>query len=142
MKKLKIGNVVLCEGIRHEIGGKHTLVGVFAPEINIAQFPGVVPIAIWVALLPPEVGDYEAEFRARDSGKNELVKGQMKIGIQVAAHTALALGPVPLQIKEPGDFIFEWSVEGGRWDKIAVLRVNQVGVVPDAVAALVVQAQT
>ena len=112
-----------------------TLVGAFAPEIKLARVPAVLLVAVWMALLPSEVGDYEAKFRVRDKRRNDLHKGQIRLGIHVLAHTAVALGPFPLQVKEPGEFYFEWSVAGGKWEKISTLRINQVGAIPNTAVA-------
>ena len=127
MRKIKIENAVFCEGVRYEVGGKHTLLGVSAPELDIQQYPGVVSVAIWMGLAPAEAGDYEADFRVRDSDRTDLIKARMNFSLPKTAHGSLVVGPMPLQVNKPGSFSFEWNLGGGKWEKIIVLHINAEG---------------
>ena len=129
MKTFKIENVVFCETFRPEVGGKYTLLGASAPELTIAVLPAVISVSIWFSGTVSEAGPFEAEFRAFDVDKNAMLKATMKGAIAGTGVTSLAIGPMPLQIQKAGDYIFEWSVNGGKWGKIGKLRINYAAAV-------------
>ena len=41
-------NVLLCEDIRDEVGGKHSLMGVFSADITVPSFPAFIQLAAYV----------------------------------------------------------------------------------------------
>jgi hypothetical protein len=51
-RKLKVGNVVLCEHAVPGAGNKHTLVGVYAGDILMDTMPGPIAMGLFLEILP------------------------------------------------------------------------------------------
>jgi hypothetical protein len=123
---LEVESVVFCEAIRQEVGGKHILLGVTAPEVNVASIPAVIPLAVWLAVKPSESGVFELGFRILDVQKKPIIEGKVEGEFKDKSRTALAFGPFPIEVTEPGNFDFEWSLDESSWTKIASYSVNFV----------------
>lgn len=126
MNKIKIENAVFCEDARQEIGGKYTLLGVGGSDLNISEIPAFIRVAIWIYGSASAEGKFEAEMRGLDVDKQPLVKVELKGQIDQSKKCALLLGPMPLQIKKAGNYIFEWRSGDKKWSKIGTLRLNYV----------------
>lgn len=124
MTELIVEDIVFCEGFRNEIGGKHTLFGVSAPEINISQLPALVLYAVWISARPNSIGAFSLEFRARDEEGHDLVKGDLGGETHGLGLIAIPIGPFPLNIEKPGNFIFEWCFDKLNWKTIGTLKIN------------------
>lgn len=125
MNKLNVENTVLCEQVRVELGGKHTLLGAFAPELNIPEVPANVLIAAWVSGKPSGVGQFEAEFRVLGPNEDKLIGAKVHGEFSGLGNTSMVIGPFPLAISGPGDYLFQWNF-GDQWDRITTLRLHLV----------------
>jgi hypothetical protein len=123
-------DVVFCEGFRNEIGGKHTLFGVSAPEINIPQLPATIIYAIWISGKPTSIGTFDIEFRARDQDGVVLVSGNLGGETDRLGLLSIPIGPFPLNIEKQGAITFEWSFDRVNWKKIGTLKINQLPLLP------------
>ena len=124
MNKLKIENVVFCENIRAEIGGKHTLLGVFAPELNIIDIPSFIQIAIWVSGVPTGIGTFNGEFRVLSPDGSKLIGGQIVGDFALIAKTSMVLNAFPLQIDKAGAYSFEWNFGQTGWSEIGKVLIH------------------
>lgn len=124
MNKLKIDNVVFCEQVRPETGGKHTLLGAFAPELNLTELPGNILMAIWVSGTPSGAGPFDAEFRALGADGSTLLDGKIHGDFAVVGKTSMIIGSFPLAVKEAGEYSFEWNFGNSKWDKIGKLLIH------------------
>lgn len=131
MNKLKIENTVFCEHVRLEVGGKHALLGVFAPELNILELPVTVPLVVWVSGTPTGVGSFAGEFRALAPDKSPLIGARFDGEFVGLSKTSIVIGPFPMPFTAAGDYTFEWNF-GDRWEKISELRIHHT---PNAVTA-------
>jgi hypothetical protein len=125
MSLVKIENVVLCEGCRYEVGGKHTLYGVIPPELDMSEFPGVILIAAWISISIQEVREFSGTFRVRDDAKKILTQANFKFGMTRLGMPSMVMGPVSLHIDKPGIVTFDWKIEGQNWQKIIELKINR-----------------
>jgi hypothetical protein len=125
MNLVKIENVVLCEGVRYEVGGKHTLYGVFSPELDMSEFPGFILIASWISISIQEAKEFSGLFRVRDDAKKVLSQANFKFGMTRLGMPSIVIGPVPLHIDKPGIITFDWKIEGQNWQKIIALTINR-----------------
>lgn len=130
MTEISVEDVVFCEGFRNEVGGKHTLLGVSAPEINIFQLPAIVSCAIWISGRPSATGPFKLEFRARDEAGQELIKGTLGGETFDPGLIAIPIGPFPLKIEKQGDVVFEWCFDNVNWKTIGTLKINQMPTQP------------
>lgn len=130
MTEIIAEDVVFCEGFRNEVGGKQTLFGVSAPEINISQLPAVLAYAVWISGRPSSIGSFNLEFRVRDEEGHDLVKGEMGGELNGLGLIAIPIGPFPLNIERQGNFIFEWCFDKVNWKTIGTLKINQMLIQP------------
>ena len=124
MNKLKVENIVFCESVRSEVGGKHTLLGAFAPELNIAEVPANILMAIWVSGTPSGIGQFDAEFRALGVDGTTLLNAQINGDFAALGKTSMIIGSFPLAVKEAGEYSFEWNFGNSKWDKIGKLLIH------------------
>lgn len=57
---LIIGNVLLCEDVRPESNGKHTLLGVYAGDLLVQEFIGQLRMALYLELTAKRIGEVSA----------------------------------------------------------------------------------
>lgn len=126
MNKLKIENVVFCEHIRAEVGGKHALLGVFAPELNIAELPSTVPMGIWISGTATGVGPFDGEFRALSPDRTKLIGAKLNGEFAGLAKTSIVIGNFPMTFTTAGEYVFEWNFGNTKWDKIGKLLIHHV----------------
>jgi hypothetical protein len=126
-------DVVFCEGFRNEIGGKHTLFGVSAPEINIPQLPATIVYAVWISGKPTSIGTFDIEFRARNEDGLDLVRGKLGGETNGLGLLSIPIGPFPLNIEKQGDITFEWCFDSVNWKKIGTLKINQLPLLPSEI---------
>jgi hypothetical protein len=56
-------NVILCEDIRHEVGNKRTLVGVFGGDVIVPHFPANLRLAVYMQYaVDPAVPEATIDF--------------------------------------------------------------------------------
>ncbi|NLM16742.1 MAG: hypothetical protein GX221_03365 [Candidatus Riflebacteria bacterium] len=111
---MKLKYMIFCEDIRHEVGGKFTLVGVISNNLWTQEFPLVIPklclfmewegvtkdATVALNIIPPK------GLKAPDT------KPIMKIGHQpgINARSIMALAGFPFQ--EPGEYTFSLECDG------------------------------
>lgn len=126
MNKFKVESVVFCEAIRQEIGNKHTLLGVSAPEVNISEIPATIPVALWISARPTSIGPFRIDFRVLDVDKKEIVKAEAGGEIAALGRMVLVLGPLPVNVVKPGDYEFAWAFGDDQWENIGTYKINLV----------------
>jgi hypothetical protein len=126
VNKIKIESAVFCEDARQDVSGKHLLIGVSGPELDIAVIPARISVAVWIYGTASMEGPFEAEMRVLSVDKSPLIKAVIKGEIDPTRKIIHILGPMPLQIKKAGDYVFEWRSGDRKWSKIASLRLNYV----------------
>jgi hypothetical protein len=127
----KIENVVFCDGIRAEIGGKHLIIGAFAPELNVSEIPSIVPVGIWMSIAPTSIGDLEAEIKLKHPNGDENTVAKLKGSLTTIAKSALVLPQLPISVSAPGEYKFSIKFLGGKWQTLGVIKMN---LTPAAVA--------
>lgn len=58
---LKIGNVLLCEDVRAELYGKHSLFGVYAGDIVVGEIAGFLRMALYAEIFGNALGTSSIE---------------------------------------------------------------------------------
>lgn len=126
MNNLKIKNVIFCESIRAELGGKYTLLGASAPELTIpaSAIPATISGSIFVTGIPQESGPFSVEIRITNPDKTKIIGGKLEGDFPAPALTSLAIGPMPLQITKAGDYTFEWNFGGKKWTRLEKLIIK------------------
>jgi hypothetical protein len=124
MNKIAVENVAFCEDVRQEVGGKYTLLGVFAPELSVREIPATMSLAIWISGTPSQPGLFTADFRALDVDKNSVISGKMEGEFSSSGKSSVVIGPMPLPIQKEGEYTFEWKFADNKWEKIGTLRIH------------------
>ena len=126
MSKLNIENVIFCESVRPEIGGKHTLLGASAPELNIAEIPSNIFVAIWISGTPTNLGPFTSKFKAKDASGTNLIEADLNGEFTTLGKTSMVIGSFPLMINSEGVYSFEWNFDNTKWEKIGELLIHHV----------------
>ena len=56
MTEFAVNAVILCDDIRKEVTNKDMLIGVYGGALIVSAFPGAMPMAVWMELMPESVG--------------------------------------------------------------------------------------
>lgn len=123
MNRLTVQNWVFCEQARPEVGGKHTLLGVSAPQIFAESFPTIIAVTLWVSGVPTGLGPFSANVRVQDHEGKTLITGTLTGEFQSSALTSMIIGPMPISLEHADDFAFSWNF-GEEWEQIGVLSVG------------------
>lgn len=118
-----IEDLILCEDVRRETRGKHTLVGVFGEEIIIGNWPTgedekvAISLVIFVRLRRQAAFD-EILVRLKAPDGKVLLKGDLTVDrseeLEGALITVIAGGQRPLVLSVPGLHTFEIDYAGKR----------------------------
>lgn len=113
-RSLRFVHATLCEDIRTEIGGKYSLIGVFANEVQVSAFPSVIRLATFVEIEIPKAGDWNLKFRASVEGGEALETAgvfQAKRG----GRGVVTLPALNVNFKEPSHYLVEMEVQPDEW---------------------------
>jgi len=119
---------VLCEDVREEVNRKHSLMGVYSGNILVPQFPAHLRLALYADLNLPGRGEYALSLRANYDGKEQFnLKAQIKS--EKLGSSALVLPSFVLKVPDEGDFVLDYSFDGGEWQQLMKKHVS-VGEIP------------
>lgn len=120
-KYVKFHPAVVCEDIRMESNGKFLIIGVYASEILVNQFPANLNIAFWLPVETLAVGKLKMQFRV--AGVNEAILGTANAEADMAAvgRAAFPIPPMTIQIQSPSNI--ELQVKQGDFDWEVVVSV-------------------
>lgn len=104
----KMGNVIVCEDIRDEVGNKKSLMGVMAGDVLVPHFPATIKIAFFLEYHPDDSDEDRVSFTFRLlQDEVEIAKGNFD-------------GPV--RGKDPSMFVLPAGLIG--FDKPAALSMR------------------
>ena len=63
MDTIEVRNAILCEDIRHEIGNKNSLIGVFGGDILVAELPARIRVAVYYDAMVSVRGKIQSEIK-------------------------------------------------------------------------------
>ena len=82
-------------------------------------------MAIWIDALPSGIGTFQLGLRFKDQKENILISAKIAGNTGALVRTGLPIGPFPIQIKEDGPIIFEWSFLDPEWVKVGDIVVRK-----------------
>ena len=122
---MKLANVIICDGVRKEEGGKHLIIGVYPDDILVADFPATVALCAWVQFLPDQVGEIPIEIRVVQN-KRELIRGTAKLVIiNIDKSVTAVLSPLLMEIRDEGPLKFQCKEKKKRWRTMKILGVGK-----------------
>lgn len=114
--QIRIKSAILCEEVRAEVGGKHTLLGVFSGNINVSKFPASIRLAMYFELETSEEAVFTSKIRIKYGNKDPVV-GDAEI--RATEKTAALVTPMMnLSAEEEGDFVTEISFGDDQWQEV------------------------
>ena len=99
---LRIGNALVCEDVRQELGGKHSLLGVYSGDIIVQEFKDFLKIAVYIELFPIETGQIELEATFSYDG-NDILKAKVEYDFKDIRNPGLITSPsFPIPLTKAG----------------------------------------
>ena len=118
---------LVCDGVRKEITGQDTIIGVYQSVFNPESFPVHFRPVLYVRLRFPHAGAYGVEFRVTQ-GEIPLIQ-PFTASLQAQDEMLFAtvvLGPMPLTIQSPGLVAFGIKIEGQGWSDISTMEFKKL----------------
>ncbi|MFO1113035.1 MAG: hypothetical protein U1E38_01205 [Rhodospirillales bacterium] len=114
---------IVCEDIRREDNGKLILIGVFARDIGISNFPASLVLALCVSMEVDEPGDFEIEFQFLF--RDEIsIQGKTSITINDPGLGMIVIPRFPIEnITGEGGISFRFRQAGSEWQTVASLPI-------------------
>lgn len=116
----KVELALLCDGVRKEITGQETIVGLYADRFTSEQFPINFMPCLYVRLRFPRGGTYITQFKVHQNKDTQLLP---IISVPILAEDEIlsqtvVLGPIQIIIQSPGIVNFSIKVSEDDWQTI------------------------
>lgn len=123
---------VMCEDVREEKNGKHSLIGVYSGDILISELPGDISMAFFIEIIIREVGLHELQLRLSGPGAHSAtLKAQVDL-TEKNAVSVLKTPRIQAGLEEPGTFRFDISTDGETWENLIT---KQISLMPSSATA-------
>ena len=111
----------MCDDIRRETSNKDILIGVYAGDVIVPEFPAQISVAFWIELQAISLGDFKVKLRVGLKGKSPVT---MQVGINVVKLEIFSLTVPQLQVlvQEEGEILLEVE-EDGQWRRLKTKRI-------------------
>lgn len=119
---LKEHMAILCEDIRQELGNRQSLMGVYAGDILVVEFPATIRLTMFASLKFREPGTYSAKLRVV-IGKEKPNSADIQIEQSPSGPAVIMLPAGMLHLDEPSEFRVDIAVEGAKWQRLVATKV-------------------
>lgn len=121
---ITVEKVVVCEDVRFEMGNKHTLLGVLAGDVELAQFPAVFKIAAYADLVTEHANDETLETRwvFADSAQAGAIN---QFTSHPPNHVAVIMPTAMLMASGPGILQLEFRLKDQDWVVVEARKVQK-----------------
>jgi hypothetical protein len=119
VKRLKIGNAVVCEYIAEGARNRHTLVNVFSGDFVVEEFPAKFHIAVFIEIEPSDEAINNLIFEVKRNGKT-IGKLTGEEAIEPASKAAITSPQMPLEFAKASELSIVAQADG--YSKTTVLR--------------------
>lgn len=126
---IKLGNVILCEHIVEGKNNKHTLINVYSGDILMSEFPGHIPVAFYIELLPGPPISSHVEIKLM-LGKKQVMRGGADISISAINTSVMAIPMGLLMIESPTALRLMVTADGAKPLKALEKKISLVGATP------------
>ncbi len=113
MSLVEIGAVIICDDVRKENTNKDILIGVYSGDIILPSFPSELALAIWIELIPKQIGEHELEFRLSLAGQ-QLATFMLKATVPKLGSSSTAIPGFRLGVAGETELLLEIR-EGHDW---------------------------
>ena len=109
---LRVGNALVCEDVRPELGGKHSLLGVYSGDILVPEFKNFLRATIYIELFALKLGTIRLEVVISYDDK-EIIKLIAEFDFRDTRDPALIVSPTfPIPLTGAGLIIVNAICEG------------------------------
>jgi hypothetical protein len=105
---------IVCDEVRQEINQKFIIIGMYTPDMQVAQLPFVLPtLTLFVWLESDRPGNFPFRIRLEhlETGR-ALAEGMGMMGFQKPGVGATAIRLQGIQIANPGAYTFSLQFDG------------------------------
>jgi hypothetical protein len=124
---VKFASVIVCDDIRREDNGKALLIGAYAGDILVPQFPAAVQLSFYVTGIAKNAAASIAEFRIQhtlQNGETPMVSAKANIaGAEIGRASVVVLPRVPFNFDEATDLTTS-VLDGAEWRVLDRKRVR------------------
>ena len=115
----RIETTLVCDGVRKEISGQETIVGVYADKLVTGSLPINFHPTLYMRIRFNGEGSYHTQFKVTQNNNQLIPAFSVVIVAQDGAMlTTVVLGPIPLTIQSEGGIKFSVKIESGEWLEI------------------------
>lgn len=117
MDKRRIAEQILtivCDDIRHEMGGKVSLMGIY-DEVNVIQAPTILPkinLAIIIRKTKIEIKKIKVDLIRPDGDTIDLPEFNSPLGIPIGSTHNMDICVAPLKVDTAGKYVWEVRING------------------------------
>ena len=115
---------VVCEDIRQEANGKFVLIGTYASEILVPQFPANLNLAFWLPTEAISVGKVKVEIRVVGANEAVLNRAQAEGDMRFLGRGAFPIPPATMQIQTASNVELQIKEEGAEWETVVRIPVK------------------
>jgi hypothetical protein len=113
---LGVNSVVLCEDVRAELGGKWTILGVMAGDMNVPSLPTNIKIGLYIEATVRKEYNGFAYIRLRlDSEQLGMITGTVDVK---SGYLSLPIAGHPVGVPRAGTFFVDISLDQDDWQTI------------------------
>ena len=111
MKRIKIGNVIMCEFIAEGVNNKHTLVNTISGDLLISEFPVQISTAFYLEIIPSETADIPIDLSIF-LGRRRIAGAQAVMPFEKGKTGIIALPNALIKVDAPSEVKVTISAEG------------------------------
>ena len=116
--------IVVCDDIRREASGKDILIGTYAGNIVVAQYPFKIRLAFWVEYQADRAGEHVIKLRVTYSGK---APGEVTINAQIPESGTVTLPLTGLEVNgdAAGELTIDHLSDEQDWQRVKTITVRK-----------------
>lgn len=120
----QFGVAQLCEDIRIELHGKHSLIGVLAGDLHVADMPAFMRMGAYFqySSLP---GHHDVHMRLSFDGTTQVITQTVFESRGLEFPAVIIIPPGNFQIDRPGVLKIDAQTDGGKWQTILSRNVSK-----------------
>lgn len=126
MKNWEIKSLIACDDVRHEVGDKSTVVGIFSGAV-VPSIPTVMRLSLWIECAFQQTGMYNISIRIDTPTVEKAAVIDLEIEIQACTSSlSTAVPQFPLKIDKAGHIsIFAKEKSQEKWKLCRTINVEQ-----------------
>ena len=120
----------MCDDIRREISNKDIIIGAYAGDVIVPEFPAQISVAFWVELQAVALGDFKLKLRVRLQDKKPVTL-QVDINVVKLERFSLSVPTLQVLVQEESEILLEVN-EDDDWKTLKTKKIIK-GDVPQSI---------